>query len=92
MQVLPLPSGPHLPSVLTFVGTAGGGERLGVGVGIGVGVGVGVGVGMTDEVRIEELGTGTGTEDEGRGGEPPLQVPKANRQPVPQKSMLFPQK
>jgi hypothetical protein len=83
----------------TLVGT--GGEGVGVGVGDGLGVGVGVGVGLVDEeVRIdEELGTGTGTEElgtgtgteEDTGGETPLHVPKALRQPVPQYSGELPQ-
>jgi hypothetical protein len=39
---------------------------------------------VEDEVRIdEELGIGARLEED-TGGEPPSQVPKADRQPVPQ--------
>jgi hypothetical protein len=80
VHVRPPPSGPHLPVVLTFVGT-------GTAVELGVGVGVGVGVRVEDE-----LGIGTGTDEEPGGGAAPPQVPKPGRHPVPQKSRELPQK
>lgn len=87
---MPLPSSPHRPFVLTFVGTAGAVEE-GVGVGVGV-VGEGVGVGLVDEETgmAEELERGTGTEDEGIGDE--LHDPKALLHPSPQKFRPVPQK
>jgi hypothetical protein len=91
--VVPLPSGPQRPLVDTLVGTGGAGVGVGVGIGDGLGVGVGVGVGLVEEEvpTDEELGTGTGTDEEG-GGETPLHVPKALRQPVPQYAGELPQK
>ena len=77
-QVIPLPSAPQRPLVLTFVGTGGAVDDVVVGVGVAVDVGVGGGVVVliVDEVRVDdELGIGAGTEEDG-GSATPLHVPK----------------
>ncbi|KAL6703365.1 hypothetical protein ACN47E_009707 [Coniothyrium glycines] len=89
---MPLPSGPHRPFVLTFVGVAGGDDD-GVGVGVAIGVGVDDGRGLEEGRNVDELGIVPGIEDDDMGGETPLpQFPNALRQPVPQNSILLPQK